>query len=315
MRAIQIVKDGENIGVLPCFDEQDILTNLRDEICEDFDLSNFSFSFEESLLDCDQESLLKVESISEKRSDVSEAEGCLVIKIISFAPPSEPKQSASSLLSSESSTTKNNDDSSAPSTSFASSSTNHAGTRKPWKSFSKPATFLRSPSSWELRGVKIYSLEEIEVAKGIEKKRRVFWNDMAKKMCKETTKPKQIIGKTINDEWRKHQANLLLEEQDLLSAATEAENKGGNIPCGRKLKSGTIGKNAQRIRNNQDELAKITAQIDKVKKQEPGQKRKIELNELERTKKFCISDMKKAQDVMRKNLKVAKMSTVKDTNY
>lgn len=278
----------------------------------DLDVSNFSFSFEGSVLDSGQESELKVAAISQQ----AEAEGCLVIEIMSFTPPSEPRQpnkSASSLSLSESST--NTDDGrSSPSTSFANTpnssnedSPKDTETKKHWRSCSNSAAFLRSPSSWEVRGVKIYSLEEVEAAKGMEKKRRVFWNNMAKKLCKETTKPKQIIGKTINEEWRKEQGNLLLAEQDLL-LATETET---NVLSCRKLKPRTIGNNAQRIRNKQEELDKINARIDKAKKQLPGQKRKIELDELERTKKFFLSDMKKAQDAMRKNLKV-KMSTVKD---
>ena len=44
----------------------------------------------------------------------------------------------------------------------------------------------------------MYTEEEIARAKSMERKRRLFWKKEAKKLCKDTAKPKGQITKTID---------------------------------------------------------------------------------------------------------------------
>lgn len=74
-------------------------------------------------------------------------------------------------------------------------------------------SFLRSPTSWEVRGVKIYTQNDIQKAKGMEKKRREFWNKEVKRLSRETKKSKNNIVKEVNIALRQHQGTLLLEEE------------------------------------------------------------------------------------------------------
>ena len=66
-----------------------------------------------------------------------------------------------------------------------------------FQNVSTNTNFLRSPTSWEIRGVKVHTEEEIARAKGMERKRRLFWNAKTKKLCKDTKKPKGQITKKI----------------------------------------------------------------------------------------------------------------------
>ena len=112
---------------------------------------------------------------------------------------------------------------------------------------------------------------------------------------------KSYIAQIINEAWRKEQTGLLIgESKDLLNAAEDMHAKES------KLKPSTLSKNVQRIRNSQNELEKVNASIVETQKNSPGEanlKRKHELEELHRAKKYYLSDIKKGQDVMRKNLK------------
>jgi hypothetical protein len=264
MKAIKIVFEGETVGVLPAFNEGDTLSNLRDEISDDLGLKSFVYLYQDLPIELSKESILKVDCVAKQVSGENE---CLSIELTSGDQHPQGDRDSTKLK------------------------TNIGQTNM----------FLRRPSSWEVRGIKIYTAQDIEVAKGMEKQRRLFWNDTAKKLCKETKKPKQDIAQIINEAWRKEQTGLLIgESKDLLNAAEDMHAKES------KLKPSTLSKNVQRIRNSQNELEKVNASIVETQKNSPGEanlKRKHELEELHRAKKYYLSDIKKGQDVMRKNLK------------
>ena len=277
MKAIKIFLDGEAVGVLPAFNEGDTLSNLRDEILDDLGLESFAYLHQASPIELNKESILKVECVAKQ---VGGENDCLSIELTSSSfsePGDQHPQGDCHSTKLETDTGQTN-------------------------------MFLRRPQSWEIRGIKIYTSQDIEVAKGMEKQRRLFWNDMAKKLCKETKKSKQDIVQIINEAWRKEQTSLLIgESKDLLNAAEDMQAKES------KLKPSTLAKNIQRIRKSQNELEKVNTNIAETQNKRPGEanlKRKHELEELYRAKKYYLSEIKKGQDAMRKNLKL-KMSEVK----
>ena len=166
--------------------------------------------------------------------------------------------------------------------------------------------FLRSPTSWEIRGVKIYTQIEVEKAKGMEKKRREFWNNEVKRLCRETKKSKNDVMKEVNIAWRKYQGTLLLEEGNLLQKLQNDESKGQTSTT---CKPGTIQKNFDRIRQHKNDLDQVINEIENTKCDSViGKKRK--LDELD-DKSYLLAEMKKAQDAMRKNLRKS-INFVKD---
>ena len=172
--------------------------------------------------------------------------------------------------------------------------------------------FLRSPTSWEIRGVKVYTEEEIAKAKGMEKKRQLYWNDQAKKLCKDTTKSKGQIAKSIDMAWRQHQSTLLLKEEALVSQMKSTANTDPEIFGKRKCKPGTIQKNADRIRQHTIALDEVNTElgaspINIFQGPNAAKKRKMLVDR----KKYHLTELKKAQDAMRKNVKTS-VTTIKD---
>lgn len=283
MTSLKIVKEGNTIGVLPMYNKESTLAELRLEIEDDFEVKDFAFEREATELDVCEEISTIVASTGLQTVDKATGNNFFVVTIVERSKDVEIESEEKPLKEK----TKQN----------ASCS-------------NTPSSFLRSPKAWEIRGVKIYTQNEIETAKGMEKKRREFWNQTAKKLCNETKKSKCNVVKAIEIAWREHQATLLLEENNLLSRIQEDVGRNIAVPNQRKCKPGTIQKNANRIRQNKIELDKVN---DKIVGTEcsSGIGKKRKLNELQDRKKYLLAEMKKAQDVMRKNLKVS-MGTVKD---
>ena len=310
MKVIKVHLDGKTVGVLPAFDERDTLSNLRNEIREDFGLIDFCYLRESLPINLSTETFVEVGSVTKCEGENND---CLSIELTSSAVLSQSKNDAGfssachdvSFVSDASlAVDQSDDDEIFTETQLQSDSSKLKQPNTP------TSMFLRSPSSWEVRGVKIYTSQEIESAKGMEKQRRIFWNDMAKKLCKETKNSKQVIAQIINESWRKEQTGLLItKSKDLLDAAKEMEKTNS------KMKPSTIAKNIQRIRDSQKELERIDAEMKEALEQSPLgdgiNKRKRELEELQRAKKYHLSDIKKGQDAMRKNLNL-KLSEVKN---
>ena len=145
----------------------------------------------------------------------------------------------------------------------------------------------------------------------MEKRRRMFWNERAKKLCIQTKKSKYDFIKAVEVAWREHQATLLLHEESLLSRIQD-DVRVNAAPGQQKIcKRGTIQKNANRIRQLVINLDQVNKDTSGIIKSESGIGKKRKLNELEERKKCLLSEMKKAQDVMRKNLKTS-IRLVKD---
>ena len=206
------------IGIIPAFDPELALKNLRREIEDDFELKDFDFQAIETDRKIGvQEEVIKVDSLLQSTS----SNEVLVINITKHLSTSYPTSESSSTT--HASTSESAPLSPGPST--LSTSTRLSVTN-----------FLRSPTSWQIRGVKIYTTEEIERTKGLEKKRRLFWNTEAKKLCKETKKSKGDIAKAIDLAWRQHQSSLLLEEEALVSKMESSSSTTAELLGKRKCK-------------------------------------------------------------------------------
>ena len=281
------------------------MSNLPNEIKDDFGLNDLCYLRECLPINLSTETLVEVGSVAKCEG---ENNNCLLIELTSSAVLSQCKNDAgfssachnvSFVLDASLAVDQSDDDEIFTETQLQSDSSKLKQPNTP------TSMFLRSPSSWEVRGVKIYTSQEIESAKGMEKQRRIFWNDMAKKLCKETKNSKQAIAQISRGE--KEQTGLLItKSKDLLDAAKEMEKTNS------KMKPSTIAKNIQRIRDSQKELERIDAEMKEALEQSPQgdgiNKRK---RELERAKKYHLSDIKKGQDTMRKNLNL-KLSEVKN---
>ena len=78
---------------------------------------------------------------------------------------------------------------------------------------------LKCPTTCVIKGIKIYSEEEIEKSHGKEHERRRFWNAMAREYAKKDIKKKDLYN-LIHDEWRT-KANKLLMKQRVHNAWLE----------------------------------------------------------------------------------------------
>ena len=215
------MEGNEVIGIIPAFDPELSLKNLRREIEDDFELKNFDFQAIETdrKIGVQEEEVIKVDSLLQSTS----SNEVLVINITKHSSTSCPTSESSSTT--HASTSESAPLSPGPST--LSTSTRLSVTN-----------FLRSPTSWQIRGVKIYTTEEIERTKGLEKNRCLFWNTEAKKLCKETKKSKGNIAKAIDLAWRQHQSSLLLEEEALVSKMESTSSTTAEFLGKRKCKPG-----------------------------------------------------------------------------
>ena len=155
------------------------------------------------------------------------------------------------------------------------------------------SSFLRNPKPWEVKGIKIYSQQEVDTAVGYEKQRREFWNQEAKNLSRSTNLSREHIAKCINERWRKEKATILQNELDakLASGVHQA------TPNTKK----TVCKNWERVKELRDEITDVEenmARMEKGKNTDSGL-----LSRLKQKKSCLMSKLKKAQDCMRKNLK------------
>ena len=293
MSSLKIINnvDGETVGVMPLCNKESTLAELRLEIEDDFEIKGFAFERAGSLVNFCEEATTTVSSVGLDNVDEATDNDFFVIAILKCSRTAETADNEKKPLD-------------------ICATTQHQG--KESASCSTPSTaILRSPKAWEIRGVKIYTQHEIETAKGMEKRRRMFWNERAKKLCIQTKKSKCDLIKAVEVAWREHQATLLLHEESLLSRIQD-DVRVNAAPGQQKIcKPGTIQKNANRIRQLVINLDQVNKDTSGIIKSESGIGKKRKLNELEERKKCLLSEMKKAQDVMRKNLKTS-MGLVKD---
>ena len=176
---------------------------------------------------------------------------------------------------------------------FADDSIESAELHKGKTSRSTVSSFLRSPKPWEVKGIKIYSQQEIDAAVGYENQRREFWNQEAKNLSRSTILSREHIAKRINELWRKEKATILQNELDAKLAS------GGHQATPNTKK--TVCKNLERVKKLSDEINDVEENISRMEKQKNTDSGS--LSRLKHQKSCLMSQLKKAQDCMRKNLK------------
>lgn len=155
-------------------------------------------------------------------------------------------------------------------------------------------SFLRSPKPWEAKGIKIYDLSEVESAHGYEKARREFWNKEAKKLsCSKLSR--EEIAMKINQNWRKEKVAIL--ENEFETIVSSGEDAGPS----KSLKKKTLEKNMARIKNLETEILTVEEEISRKKSEKTYGHDSIKC--LQNRKSYLYSQMKKAQDSMRKSLR------------
>ncbi|CAB4027461.1 Hypothetical predicted protein [Paramuricea clavata] len=120
------------------------------------------------------------------------------------------------------------------------------------------SSFLRNPKPWEVKGIKIYSQQEVDTAVGYEKQRREFWNQEAKNLSRSTNLSREHIAKCINERWRKEKATILQNELDakLASGVHQA------TPNTKK----TVCKNWERVKELRDEITDVEENMSRMEK-------------------------------------------------
>lgn len=160
---------------------------------------------------------------------------------------------------------------------------------------------LKSPTSWSIRGVKVYDEKEIEVAIGKEKERRMFWNKRAKNLSK-SSMTKVKIYETIHNEWRLEKSENLLRQSASTSDAVAIGQSSKETR--ERVKKGTLENNRQKVELFKAEFDTLSNDV-----KELGRKAKKSPEERERLKtlreKLALakSNLRKAHDAMRKTLK------------
>lgn len=139
---------------------------------------------------------------------------------------------------------------------------------------------------WELKQIKLYSEQQVVSSRGMRQEYFKFWNKRVKEFCLENPSySKQRICAQINEQWRQKQQEIL---------KTEADMKHNS------KKPGTISNNMQRIEAANQELQALQNELGGAGLSQ-GKKERL-LAEKQRLR----SELKKAQETMRKNLKSGK---------
>lgn len=184
---------------------------------------------------------------------------------------------------------------------------------------------LRSPTTTELRNLKIYTDAEIKKGRGQEPAYRLFWNEKVKQMAKNRKISNKEIYKRTNDEWRLHRSKLLVKdfknmEEIVTSTDMEKikEEETKDEPQAKKMKAGTVPSNVSRVKAASASLecllAEINSKTEELEKTFDSTSRneiQSELSQLQMRLDSSKSEMRKAQDTMRKNLKTKKSELLK----
>ena len=161
---------------------------------------------------------------------------------------------------------------------------------------------LKRPSSWSIRGVKIFRNEEIEKAVGLEKERRKFWNQQAKELSKITMMTKAQIYEKIHADWRVKKSKHMLDQgADMVGCQLLfADPKTKTTKP--KVKAGTLENNMERVEQCKAEFTKLSEEVKKLLVGIPD-KNTDQLTHLREKLALARSDLRKAQGAMRKTVK------------
>ena len=174
---------------------------------------------------------------------------------------------------------------------------------------------LKSPTTADLRGLKIYTEDEIKKGKGSQAMYRQFWNKKIKEFAKNRALSNDEICKRVNEEWRFHKTTLLVKEsKDVDEVMSQClKSVGGNNtqdgPKAKKMKAKTLPSNVSRMNAAVQQAEDLTVQITLKNKElqnavNPASAGEIksELSRLQASLDSTKSEIRKAQDTMRKNL-------------
>ena len=160
---------------------------------------------------------------------------------------------------------------------------------------------LKSPTSWSIKGVKVYDEKEVDVAIGKEKERRLFWNKRAKNLSK-TLMTRAKIHETIHNEWRLEKSEKLLRQSARTSDAVSIGESSKNTH--KRVKKGTLENNRQKVEVFKTEFATLSSDVKELERKVKKCPEEIErLKTLREKLALAKSNLRKAHDAMRKTLK------------
>ena len=178
---------------------------------------------------------------------------------------------------------------------------------------------LRSPTAVELRNLKIFTDKEIESGRGKEPLYRTFWNKKVQELSQNRKMSNKEIYKRVNESWQLHRSELMeLETQEIQTKCKEIE---ADAACGSndsRLKKTTLPNNVLRVQEASEAIKSLTAEVnsfsEKLKRSHDALEKENFRKELKRAKTsllFSTSELRKAQDALRKNLSVKKSEFAK----
>ena len=308
MSVIKIFEGENNAFILPHFIESKTLRDLRTQLTQDgfVPANNYQFIFGGVLVFTAQENILSVKAVATQESTTSDGRNILRVQT-SYIPMNKPnEQIAVGSTKGELGQPKSEPLKAAQSEGHLTESacigecesrkepSNEADITPKQRLRSYP--ILRSPKPWEVRGIKIYSLSEIESATGYEKPRREHWNKEAESLCCSTNLSRSEVVQKINESWRKEKRRILEHKLENISSGKEAGPS-------KSLKKSTLENNMERIRHIESELSAIEEEISKSKYKIESPTNQSTIKRLQSRKSYLYSQMKKAEDSMRKNLR------------
>lgn len=159
----------------------------------------------------------------------------------------------------------------------------------------RPADLLN-----EARGrVHLYSMRDIERASAARKEYYTFWNVKAQELCSDQTfagYKKQELHGIIDTAWQMKSCEIL---------TAQAEDELQNMPSNKPEKSKTLSKNIKRVqeaRRVANELNKQVSGLKRCLNKRGGNVVRSELSQTEGKLKDAMSEIKLAQDALRKSI-------------
>ena len=173
---------------------------------------------------------------------------------------------------------------------------------------------LRRLTDVELRNIKIYSNSDIEKGKGSEKEYRRFWNEKVKQLAKDRSISKNEIYKQVNESWKLKRCSLLeAEAQSVQELEKIIAEKVDDWQAPSTMKKATISKNIQRVRGAIESSQSLRETVTSLSQSLKRDQNSVNRAEIERNVKKAktslassLSELRKAQDTLRKNLCIKK---------
>ena len=170
---------------------------------------------------------------------------------------------------------------------------------------------IKHPTALVRQGMHVYKEREIAEARGIEKKRRIFWNEECDEICKNekyNSLKADEIDKLLHEKWRLHKASLLEEENQVVTDKIEKillDNPEivSKIPSARAVKSDTITKNLERLHSARKAVEKSRLSLDELRTKCQQQEKIIKKQEVHNDN---YRELQRAEDALRQCLQVKK---------